>query len=77
MGIPAGSLTTVPVRSPVTSKINWTQIVGMAAMLGSYFGLTLTSDQIAATVVAIGVVQSVVTFVIRTWFTKSVTSTST
>lgn len=77
MAQPVGSTTVVPVKSAVASKINVTQLVGVLAMLASYFGLPLTADQLATVLTAIGVVQSVITWVLRTYFTKSVVSSST
>ncbi len=72
-----GSSINVPVKSAVTSKINVTQVIGVAAMLASYFGLPLTPEQLAGVVTTIGVAQSIVTWVLRTWFTKSVVASST
>ena len=51
------------------SKINWTQIVSMAAMLATVFGLDITPEmqvQILAGITAIG---TVATFIFRTFFT--------
>lgn len=66
----------VPVKPAITSKINWTQFIGVAAMLASYFGLPLTADQLAGILAAIGTAQGVITWVIKTWFTNSVTPSS-
>ena len=77
MALPVGAVTSVPVRSAFTSKINITQVIGFAAMAASYFGLPLTGEQVAGVVTAIGAVQGVVTWVMRTWFTKSVVASST
>ncbi len=77
MTLPVGAVTTVPVKSAMTSKINITQLVGVAAMLASYFGLPFTPDQLAAVVTVIGTVQGLVTWVMKTWFSNSVVSSST
>lgn len=63
--------TTTPVvlNSPWYSKINWVQIGGFAAMGATALGYTVPADLIpAATTVITGVV-TVVTIVLRTWFT--------
>jgi hypothetical protein len=65
----------VPVTSAVSSKVNWTQIIAMAAMLLAYFTggkLNLDPSQQASIVVVIGVVSQVVTIIFKTWFTNSV-----
>jgi len=59
------------VSTPKTSKINWTQIIAGAAMLGSYFGLHISPEETAAIVVVIGVGGNVVTWVLRTFFTNT------
>ncbi len=76
----AGGVAVVPVKSGWASKINWTQVAGpgastIAVLLG-FFGLNLTADQIIGLVMAIQTVQSVVTWVIRQWFTSSVTASA-
>jgi uncharacterized protein (DUF697 family) len=51
------------------SKINWTQVISMAAMLATVFGFDITPEmqvQILAGITAIG---TLATFVIRTFFT--------
>jgi uncharacterized protein (DUF697 family) len=56
-------------NSPIYSKINWTQVISMAAMLATVFGFDITPEmqvQILAGITAIG---TVLTFVIRTFFT--------
>jgi hypothetical protein len=68
-----GQLTTVEVQSAWWSKINWVQGMMVVSMLTAKFGFTITADQQAAIIVAIGVVGSFVTWVLRTWFTKTVT----
>lgn len=69
----------VDVKSAWASKINWTQAVSAFAMIltlvsGGKIGMS--GDQQAAAVVTIGVVTNVVTWVIKTWFTPTVTAAS-
>ncbi len=70
----------VQVKSSWASKINWAQVAGPAAstlaVLLSFFGLNLTPEQILGVVFAIQTIQSVATWIIRTWFTSSVTAAS-
>lgn len=65
---------TVPVKSAWASKINWTQAIAFAAMIGSYFGIDVDAETQAQILAGIVGVSSFVTFVMRTWFTKSVTA---
>jgi len=64
---------TVPVKSATRSKINWTQGVAIVAMLLSYFGFDLPPEQQTVIVGAIGIVSALVTWVLRTWFNRTVT----
>ena len=64
----------VNVKSALASKINWTQALGFAAMALTYFGIDLPADVQNQMLILIGAVQSVVTWVLRTWFTSAVTS---
>ena len=69
----------VPVKSAWLSKINWTQAVASVAMVLTLVtgnAVALTGDQQSAIVVTIGVIGNIVTFVMKTWFTKSVTPSS-
>lgn len=69
----------VPTKSAWLSKINWTQGVSSFAMvltLVSGGKLNLTADQQVSIVVTIGVVGDVATYVIKTWFTPTVTRAS-
>ncbi|MFZ3308924.1 MAG: hypothetical protein WBD53_08075 [Xanthobacteraceae bacterium] len=69
----------VPTKSAWLSKINWTQGVSSVAMvltLVSGGKLNLTADQQVAIVVTIGIVGDVATWVIKTWFTPTVTPAS-
>lgn len=67
---------TVDVVSAWKSKINWTQVVAGVAMALSYFTggkVGLTVEQQLALVTVIGLLSNVVTWIVKTWFTKSVT----
>lgn len=66
----------VPVKPAVASKINWLQIAGIGASVAAYFGLDLSAADLAAVIGGIQAVVAVVTVVMRTWFTKSVTTES-
>jgi hypothetical protein len=69
----------VPTKSAWLSKINWTQGVSSFAMvltLVSGGTLNLTADQQTAMIVTIGVVGDITTWVIKTWFTPTVTPAS-
>jgi hypothetical protein len=70
---------TVPVTSSWASKINWTQAVSALAMLLAWYSggkISMTADQQVALVTSIGVITNIVTWVLRTWFTKTVTPSS-
>ena len=69
----AGGLTVVPVKSGWVSKINWVQFAGPVCSLLAAFGLALKPDELVGLVVAVQTVQSVATWIIRTWFTRAVT----
>lgn len=56
-------------KSAWASKINWTQIVGMLAMLGTVFGIDVPDDVKTQLIAGIAGIQAVVTWVFRTWFT--------
>jgi hypothetical protein len=58
------------------SKINWTQAVSFLAMIIAFFGFDLPAEQQAEIVAAILAVTNVVTWIIRTWFTDTLTDAS-
>ena len=64
------------VKSAWASKINWTQAVAFAAMLFTMFGIDLPQDVQTEVVAGIVAGQSVLTWVLRTWFTTSITYAS-
>lgn len=63
----------VAIKSAWWSKVNWTQVVAMAATLGVLFGLELPAEQQAKIVATIQAVSGFATVILRTWFTTSVT----
>ena len=69
----------VDVQSAWVSKINWTQAVGILASVvavvsGNKYQIPVETQ--LAIVAAIQALQSVATFVIKTWFTKTITPAS-
>lgn len=60
---------TAAVNTPAASKINWTQIAGLIAGFGAYFGLDLDPATLAAALLGIGSIVQVVTIIFRTWLT--------
>jgi hypothetical protein len=67
---------TVPIKSATQSKINWTALVGPALSALAYFGLKLDPQQAIAVIAGIQAAQSIVTIVLKTYFTKTVTPDS-
>ena len=57
-------------KSSFASKINWTQGLTLLASVLVVFGIELPTDIQLAFVAVIQGAQSVVTWVMRTWFTK-------
>lgn len=69
----------VAVESGWWSKINWTQAVGFASTgMTLVFGYkyAIPADTQLSIVAAIQSVQAVLTWVLKTWFTKTVTPSS-
>ena len=66
----------VPVKPAVLSKINWTQVAGVAASVLALWGIEMTPEEQVTVVSAIQIVAGVLTVAFRTWFTKSVTPSS-
>ena len=71
-----GEVALVNVKSSWTSKIEWVQILGAVAVLASMFGFDLDAKEQAAIVTVIALGSQVVTWVMRRWFTTSVTKSS-
>ena len=70
----------VPVKPASKSKINWAQFVGpasavIAGLLG-YYGFEATPEEIGGMLGGIWLLQSIVTWVFRTWGTASITPQS-
>ena len=65
----------VPVKGAAKSKINWTQIIGIVSMFLAYFGFELTPEDQTMVIGGIGVVTAIVTWILRTWFNRTVTPT--
>jgi hypothetical protein len=63
----------VPVRSAWLSKINWAQLISLIAMLLTLFGIDFPKDVQLEIISMITGVNVVGTWVLRTWFTNSVT----
>ncbi len=64
------------IKSAWLSKINWAQAVAFLAMLLTMFGVDLdaeTQNQILAAILA---VSNVATWIMRTWFTTTITPAS-
>lgn len=63
----------VAVKSAWFSKVNWVSFAGPMCSVFAAFGLNLTENQLVALVISVQAVQSILTWIIRTWFTRSVT----
>ena len=74
-----GSLTTVMVQSAWRSKINWAQAVAILSSL-LVFGFSpsaaLTPEQQVAIITVISLLQGAVTWILKTFFTTTVTPSS-
>lgn len=66
----------VEVKSAWGSKIIWTQVVGVLAMVGTVFGFDVPPEMQSEIVVGIGAIQGIITLVLKTWFTSTVTPSS-
>ncbi len=69
-------LVSVAVKSAWLSKINWTQFVAFIAMLLTMFGIDLPPETQASILAAIVAGSSVITWVLKTFFTNTVTPAS-
>lgn len=67
---------TVVIKSSWFSKINWTQAVAFLGMIFTMFGIDVPEDVKAAIVSAIVAISTVITWVLRTFFTTSITPSS-
>ena len=63
----------VAVKSAFLSKINWAQAIGFLAMILSTFGIDLDDKTRADLLAGIIGLQGAITWILRTWFTTTVT----
>ena len=66
----------VPVKSAWKSKINWAQAGSAATMLVTTFGLDIPDKYRAGARAVVIAVNSVSTWMLRTWFSQSITTAS-
>lgn len=66
----------VPVKSAWLSKINWTQGIALLAMAGTFFGFDLPAETQAEILAGIVGIQAAVTWLLKTFFTTTVTPAS-
>ena len=66
----------VAIKSAWWSKVNWTQIIAMAASLAVVFGLNISPEDQAKIVATVQGVSALATIVLRTWFTTTITPAS-
>ena len=59
----------IGLNAPTVSKINWTQGISFLAMMLTMFGIDLDTGTQSAIVATIGGLTTILTFVLRTWFT--------
>lgn len=66
----------VLIKSAWVSKVNWTQAVAMLAMLLTMFGIDMPEDVRVAILAAITAISTVLTWILRTFFTTELTKPS-
>lgn len=66
----------VAIKSAWSSKINWTQVVALGASGLALWGIEMDTQTQVAVVTGIQGIQAVATWVMRTWFTTTVTPAS-
>ena len=77
--VPAPTTVAVATQSAWASKINWTQAVGIFATvlaLATMNKVSIPVEQQATIVAVIQGIASLVTWIMKTWFTKTVTPAS-
>lgn len=75
--MPTPTIAVVPVKSAWWSKINWTQVAGPLAGLLALLGIkNVTPEQISGIILAIQTMQSIVTIIIKTFYTGTITPSS-
>lgn len=67
---------TVTTKSAWASKINWAQAIGVLASIAVIFGIDVPEDVKVGLVAAINGAMGVITWVMRTWFTKQPTASA-
>lgn len=73
---PTPPVVVVPVKSAWLSKINWTQGIALLAMAGTFLGFDLDAKTQAEVLAGIVGIQSAVTWLLKTFFTTTVTPAS-
>lgn len=66
----------IPIQTAWLSKINWTQAVAFLAVMFTMFGIDLDAETQAQIVAAIAAISQVLTWIMRTWFTATITPAS-
>ena len=59
-----------PIKTALTSKIVWTQLIGLASAAGSIYGVELTPDQQAALAKSLLLIITAATILLRTFFNQ-------
>jgi hypothetical protein len=70
------AVVTVPTKSSFLSKINWTNALGLLAGLLTFFGVVVPPELQTEVMVLISSATAILSIIQRTWFTKSITTTS-
>lgn len=70
------TIAVVPVKSMWLSKTGWVQIIAVTAMILAMFGIDLDAQTQVAILAVIVAVQGVVTWIVKNWFTPTVTPAS-
>lgn len=66
----------VPIKTIWSSKIMWTQVIGIGCMVATLFGVDVPPDLQLQIVSGIVAVQGVITVILKTFFTSTVTPSS-
>lgn len=66
----------VAVKSAWVSKLNWTQAIALLAMVLAVFGIDVPDNVKLELVALIQAVQSIASWIIKTWFTPTITPSS-
>ena len=60
------------INSAALSKINWTQFISFAAMIAAVFGMDISPEMQVQILSGITAIQTVLTIILRTFFTAKV-----